>query len=92
MSRACCDRFGEQPTGEDAAHFGAADWLALAASPVFAIMALVSGVLDGGPAEMICASGHMSAMSGMAVMYLLMSIFHVSPWLRLISARSHRSA
>jgi len=92
MSRACCDRFGEQPTGKDVAPLGAADWLALAASPVFAAMALVSAVLDGGPAAMICSSGHMSPISGMAAMYLLMSVFHVTPWLRLISARSQRSA
>ncbi|MCX8569818.1 MULTISPECIES: hypothetical protein [Hyphomicrobiales] len=91
MSRACCDRFGEQPASKDVAPLGAADWLALAASPVFAAMALVSAVMDGGPAGMICSSG-MSPIGGMAAMYLLMSVFHVTPWLRLISARSQRSA
>jgi hypothetical protein len=29
-------------------------------------------------------------MSGMTLMYLLMSAFHVAPWLRLISSRHKR--
>ena len=59
---------------------GAADWLSLAAAPTFAIMALLS---VGGEAEMLCSAGPPSPLSGMATMYLLMSAFHVSPWLRL---------
>jgi hypothetical protein len=71
----------------DAAARGAADWLCLAAAPTFAIMALLTGVLDGGPADMICASAHASPLSGMVPMYLLMSAFHSAPWLKLISSR-----
>jgi hypothetical protein len=64
----------------------AADWLCLAATPTFAIMALLT-VLAGGP-DMACAAVHeASPPSGMAAMYLLMSAFHAAPWLRLIPGR-----
>ncbi|HEY0121176.1 MAG TPA: hypothetical protein VGC14_05340 [Rhizobium sp.] len=74
--------------------FKAVNWLALAASPTFAIMALLMGIL-GGPAD-ICSTGqNASALSGMTFMYLLMSVFHVAPWLKLASSlgssRSRRS-
>jgi|SRR5262245_31932913 len=65
---------------------GAADWVCLAAGPTFAIMALLTGVLGGGPQDMFCAAAHdASPLNGMAPMYLLMSAFHSAPWLRLIS-------
>ena len=69
---------------------GAADWVCLAAAPTFAIMALLTGVL-GGPQDMLCAAA--SPLNGMVPMYLLMSAFHSSPWLKLISSRrsAHRS-
>ena len=63
---------------------GAADWLCLAAAPTFAIMALLTGGLGGGQMAMICSSApDASPLSGMAAMYLLMSAFHLAPWLRL---------
>lgn len=62
---------------------GAADWLCLAAAPTFAAMALLSAF--GGQAD-ICAMQGVSILNGMALMYLLMSAFHLPPWLRL-SAR-----
>ena len=34
----------------------AADWLCLAAAPTFAIMALLTAVLGGGAADMLCSS------------------------------------
>ena len=61
----------------------AADWLGLAAAPTFAAMALMTAALGGG-VEPLC-SAHGSFMSGMAPMYLLMSAFHVGPWLRLVA-------
>ena len=46
---------------------GAADWLCLAASPTFAIMALLTGASGGGPPDMLCsAAQHASPLSGMA--------------------------
>jgi hypothetical protein len=64
---------------------GAADWLCLGAAPTFALMALVTGVLGGGEADMFCAAAHeASPLSGMVPMYLLMSAFHLAPWLRLV--------
>ncbi len=55
-----------------------ADRLSLAAAPTFAVMALLSA-LPGAP-DMICASA--SPLTGMTAMYLLMSVFHLSPWLK----------
>ena len=67
---------------------GAAGWLGLAAAPTFAIMALLTSVLGGGPADMLCsAAPDASPLSGMLPMYLLMSAFHSTPWLKLISGR-----
>ena len=79
---------GSEPAcgaGRRAAH-RAADYLSLAAAPTFAVMALLTAV--NGPADMICAHmGEGFPLSGMAPMYLLMSAFHLTPWLRLASRR-----
>jgi hypothetical protein len=61
-----------------------ADWLSLAAAPTFAMMALLTGVLGG---DMLCSAAAASPLGGMAAMYLLMSAFHASPWLKLIANR-----
>jgi hypothetical protein len=67
---------------------GGADWLSLAAAPTFAIMALLAAVPGGGPADMLCAATRKaSPLSGMVLMYMLMSAFHAAPWLKLISSR-----
>ena len=72
----------------DSAAPGAPHWLCLAAAPTFAIMALLTGVVGGGSADMLCsATRDASPLSGMAPMYLLMSAFHSAPWLKLISTR-----
>ena len=64
-----------------------ADWLCLAAAPTFAIMALLTG-LGGGSPDMLCsAAPDASPLSGMVPMYLLMSAFHSTPWLKLIVGR-----
>ena len=68
MSNACCDGRAGRVAG----------FLALAATPCFAGMALYTGPLDGAP--LICS---MSLLGGMAPMYLLMALFHAAPWVRL---------
>jgi hypothetical protein len=51
-------------------------------------MALLTGLAGGGPLDELCsAAPGGSPLHGMAAMYLLMSAFHLSPWLRLIAAR-----
>jgi hypothetical protein len=71
-----------------AAAFGIADWLGLAAAPTFAVMALLTDALGGGAPDMLCSAAHgASPLSGMVPMYLLMSAFHLSPWLKLIFSR-----
>jgi len=66
---------------------GAAGLLGLAATPVFAAMALLSAI-PGGTHAALCG-GMPDALSagGMALMYLLMSVFHSAPWLRMIGRR-----
>lgn len=76
-------------TPENTAHHGIADWLCLAAAPTFALMALVSCV-QSRDAVILCMDGNASPLTGMAAMYLLMSAFHLAPWLRVISGR-HQS-
>jgi hypothetical protein len=66
----------------NAAARGAADWLCLAAAPSFAIMALLTAVLGGGPSDVLCSAAHASPLSGMVPMYLLMSAVHSAPWLK----------
>jgi hypothetical protein len=60
--------------------------LALAATPTFAIAALLTASQDGGMPGMLCSAAHdASPLTGMVPMYLLMSAFHSAPWLRLIA-------
>ncbi|MGQ0661689.1 hypothetical protein [Sphingosinicella sp.] len=63
-----------------------ADWLSLAATPAFALMALLASA-QGGAADLLCGAAGGFSPGGMVTMYLLMSVFHVAPWLRLISSR-----
>ena len=57
-------------------------WIGLAAAPTFALMAWIAAT--DAPRITLCAStSAMPPIDGMAWMYLLMSLFHVSPWLRL---------
>ena len=65
---------------------GADRLLSLAAAPTFAVMALLTAVLGGGPLAMLC--GAASPLTGMIPMYILMSAFHAAPWLKLISNRN----
>jgi hypothetical protein len=69
-----------------AAARGAADVLCLAAAPTFAIMALLTGIFSG-PADALCSMAGASQLGGMTPMYLLMSAFHLAPWLKLVAGR-----
>jgi hypothetical protein len=84
-------------SGDKPAHpvLVAAEWISLAAAPTFAVMAVLTGTLGGGPSDMLCsAMQDASPLTGMFLMYLLMSAVHLGPWLKLISAVpiDHRGA
>ena len=69
----------------------AAGRLRFAAAPTFALMAWISAVGPSGMTMCSAASAFMP-IDDMALMYVLMSLFHLSPWLKLLSARSqHRN-
>jgi len=76
-------------TDTTAAH-GVAEWLRLAATPTFAIMALLTA-LGGSQMDWLCSSGQAAPLNGMATMYLLMSAFHSPAWLNLIAAQPRQS-
>ncbi len=64
--------------------------LGLAAAPTFALMASMSAI--GSPGMAMCsAASAFVPINDMALMYLLMSVFHLSPWLKLLCARSQHS-
>jgi len=64
---------------------GAGDWIGLAATPTFAVIALMTTLSDGGAHDALCAAMHNAGpFGGMTFMYALMSVFHTAPWLRLI--------
>ena len=84
MSAVCNDENGKVR--------GVASWLSLAATPTFAVMALVTGLSSGGAAMTMCGMADMApsgfpSLGGMVPMYLLMSLFHAAPWARLIARR-----
>jgi hypothetical protein len=65
---------------------GAAGWLALGASPTFALMAWIAA--NDAPLMAGCSAGRsILPIDGMTAMYVLMSLFHLSPWLKLASGR-----
>ena len=64
-------------------------FLGLAATPVFALMALLAGLPGDGAMDAMC--GHGPVLAGMLPMYLLMSAIHCGPWLALASS-AHSSA
>jgi hypothetical protein len=60
--------------------------LSLAAAPTFAFMAVLAAL--GDVPDRLCPPGRdTSPLTGMAAMYLLMSAFHLPPWLKLMSSR-----
>jgi hypothetical protein len=85
MSDACSSGSEGAAIRWSAAARKAANGLYLAAAPTFATMALLTGLL--GPADALCSAASASPLGGMVPMYLLMSAFHLAPWLKLISSR-----
>lgn len=66
----------------------AARWLSLAAAPSFALMAAVAAA-DAPRIPLCSAATAMLPIDAMAWMYLLMSLFHLAPWLRLAGRPTH---
>jgi hypothetical protein len=90
MSEMICDKIdlaGSGPApGQKGNRSSAAQLLSLAATPTFAIMALLAAVHGGSMPDMHCAAaGDGWPLTGMAAMYLLMSAFHLPPWLSLLA-------
>lgn len=67
----------------------AAGRLGLAAAPTFALMAGISAV-DSPGMTMCTAASAFVPINDMALMYVLMSLFHLLPWMKLLSAHSLR--
>jgi hypothetical protein len=82
----------DEATSRSRSDRGSFGWLGLAATPGFALMALASGLVHhDGAADVLCASAHAAwSIGGMAPMYLLMSVFHAAPWLRLMARLMRR--
>ena len=91
MSETLTDGCVRGPIGREGGSvaLGAGDILSLAGAPTFALMALLTGLLDAGPPDICSAAHHASPLNGMIVMYGLMSAFHAAPWLKLISTRKN---
>ncbi|MCH4542297.1 hypothetical protein DK867_20405 [Ochrobactrum sp. POC9] len=64
----------------------ASSLIGLAATPTFALMAWISAV---GSQDMTMCSGASTfvPVNDMALMYALMSLFHLTPWMKLFAAR-----
>ena len=80
-----------RPEAGAASSLGVAEGLGLAATPTFALMAVLTVAHHSSPADLCSAAHDLSPLSGMVPMYVLMSAFHSAPWLKLISRRQrHR--
>jgi len=77
----------EAGAGDGNAASGIAGWLGLAAAPTFALMALWTALAGGGQDMPCMALPDAVPVNGMALMYLLMGIFHAAPWLKRLARR-----
>jgi len=82
MAMSSASRNGSTPAWRPTA----AGWLGLAAAPSFALMACVVAA-DPRPAALCGPMSGPLSIHGMAAMYLLMSLFHLPPWLKLAFER-----
>lgn len=87
MSGFCLSGLDRHASPRKAATINVVDGLALIASPIFAVMAVLTSMHGGSTADMFCSAVHMSPLSGMATMYVLMTAFHAGPWIRLVHKR-----
>src|SRR4051812_5905768 len=62
-----------------------ARWLGLAATPTFAIMAVLTAVLGSGTMDMLCAGGDGSPLGGVVPVDFLVSAVPSAAWLKLVS-------
>ncbi|MCS0497282.1 hypothetical protein NVS89_19525 [Ancylobacter sp. MQZ15Z-1] len=69
--------------------FGLTDGLALGAAPTFALMAGITA-LNAPPMALCSTAPGGLPIDGMSAMYLLMSLFHLSPWLKRARLRASR--
>ena len=66
--------------------------LALVAAPTFALMALLTSVVEGSASDVLCsAMGSNLPVSSMTWMYMLMSVFHLGPWLKRVARAATRA-
>jgi hypothetical protein len=80
-------RMSDTATGAGAAGDDRTGWLGHAAAPIFLVMACVSAT--GAQDMAICTStASWLPVGDMTLMYALMGIFHLPPWIRHQSARS----
>lgn len=87
LASGCTDR-EMRSEGSNAAGLGEQCGFGLAAAPTFAAMALLTAVSGGDQPDVLCSPAPDAfPLSGMVFMYLLMSMFHLPPWLRLVSSR-----
>jgi hypothetical protein len=62
-------------------------WLTLGATPTFVFMSMLTGLGEGHDMSMSCSAASHTVLSGMGLMYVLMSAFHFGPWLKLVCRR-----
>jgi hypothetical protein len=76
----------ERTTAGSSSAFRAADSLTLAATPVFACMALLTLRYED-TRGLLCGAANGAPWNGMVAMYLLMCVAHMPPWLKLLARR-----
>jgi hypothetical protein len=63
--------------------------LSLVPAPTFAIMAALTASHGGSMSDVLSSAAlNESPLTRMSLMYVLMSVFHLAPWLNLLSRRS----